>query len=72
MGLSADLIVLQVINTLLEKGKPQKLLKHIHGELTGREKYGRKRCYSNKNDHSHKIGKLNRFKTLGKLHKEWC
>lgn len=86
MGKTADLTVVQktLIDTLHKEGKPQKVIaeragcsqsavsKHIHGKLTGREKCGRKRCTSNRDDRSlEKIVKQSRFKNLGELHKEW-
>uniref|UniRef100_A0AAY5KDZ4 Transposase Tc1-like domain-containing protein n=1 Tax=Esox lucius TaxID=8010 RepID=A0AAY5KDZ4_ESOLU len=86
MGKTADLTVVQktLIDTLHEEGKPQKVIaeragcsqsavsKHIHGKLTGREKCGRKRCTSNRDDRSlQRIVKQTRFKNLGELHKEW-
>ena len=64
--------------------KPQKVIaekagssqsavsKHIHGKLTGREKCGRKRCPSNRDDRSlDRIVRQSRFKNFGELHKEW-
>lgn len=66
MGKTAVLTVAQkmIIITLDKEGKPQKVIaerpvcsqsaesKHIHGNLTGREKCGRKRCTSNRDEHS--------------------
>ncbi|KAM9488957.1 uncharacterized protein Hap1MRO34_005782 isoform 1-T3 [Clarias gariepinus] len=86
MGKTADLTVDQktIIDTLHKEGKPQKYIakkaccsqsavsKHIRGKMTGREKCGRKRCTSNKDDRSlEKIVMQSRYKNLLELHKEW-
>ncbi len=40
--------------------------------LSGRKKCGRKRCTTSQENHTlMRIVKLNRFKNLGELHKEW-
>ena len=86
MGKTSDLTVVQktIIDTLHKEEKTQKIIaeragcsqstvsKHIHGNLTGREKCGRKRCTSNRDDRRlEKIVKQSRFKNLGELHKVW-
>ena len=86
MGKTSDLTVVQktIIDTLHKEGKTQKVMakragcsqstvsKHIHGNLTGREKCGKKRCTSNRDDRKfEKIVKQSRFKNLGELHKVW-
>ena len=73
-----------VTDTLHKQGKPQKVIakeagcshsavsKHIHKKLSGRKKSGRKRCTSNRDNHSLEwIVKQNPFKNLVELHKEW-
>ena len=86
MGKTSDLTVVQktIIDTLHKEGKTQKVmaeragcsqstvLKHIHGNLIEREKCGKKRCTSNRDDPKfEKIVKQSRFKNLGELHKVW-
>ena len=84
MGKTSDLTVVQktIIDTLHKEGKKvvaeragcsqSAVSKHIHGNLPGRGKCGRKRCTSNRDDRSlEKIVKQSRFKNLGELHKEW-
>ncbi len=85
-GKTADLTVVQktIIDTLHKEGKPQTFIakeagcsqsavsKHVNRELSGREKCGRKRCTTNReNRRLMRIVKQNLFKNLGKLHKEW-
>ena len=79
MGKTADLTVVQktLIDTLHEEGKPQKVIaeragcsqsavsKHIHGKLTGREKCGRKRCPSNRDDRSLERSQAKQIQELG-------
>ncbi len=62
MGKTADLTVVQktIIDTLHKEGKPQTFIakeagcsqsavsKHVNRKLSGRKKYGRKRCTSNR------------------------
>ncbi len=86
MGKTADLTVVQktIINTLHKEGKPQTFItkeadcsqsavsKHVNRKLSGRKKCGRKRWTTNRENRSlMRIVKLNRFKNLGELHKEW-
>ncbi len=86
MGKTADLTVVQktIIDTLHKEGKPQTFIpkeadcsqsavsKHVNRKLSGRKKCGRKRCTTNRENHSlMRIVKLNWFKNLGELHKEW-
>ena len=86
MGNTSDLTVVQktIIDTLHKEGKTQKVMaeragcsqntvsKHIHGNLIEREKCGKKRCTSNRDDRKFKkIVKQSRFKNLGELHKVW-
>ncbi len=86
MGKTADLIVVQktIIDTLHKEGKPQTFIvkeagcsqsavsKHVNRKLSGRKKYGRKICSTNREKRSlMRIVKQNRFKNLGELHKEW-
>ncbi len=86
MGKTADLTVVQktIIDTLHKEGKPQTFIakeavcsqsavsKHVNRELSRRQKCGRKRCTTNRENHSlMRIVKQNRFKNLGELHKEW-
>ncbi len=86
MGKTADLTVVQktIIDTLHKEGKPQTFIakeaggsqsavsKHVNRKLSGRKKYGRKRCTTNRENRSFmRIVKQNRFKNLGELHKEW-
>ncbi len=69
---------------LHKEGKPQTFIakeagcsqstvsKHVNRKLSGRKKCGRKRCTTNRENRSlMRIVKQNRFKNLGKLHKEW-
>ncbi len=45
--------------------------KHVNRRLSGRKKCGRKRCTTNRENHSlMRIVKQNQFKNLGELHKE--
>ncbi len=86
MGKTADLTVVQktIINTLHKEGKPQTFIakeagcsqsavsKHVNRKLSGRKKWGRKRCTSKRENRSlMRIVKQNRFKNLSELHKEW-
>ncbi len=86
MGKTADLTVVQktIIDTLHKEGKPQTFIakeascsqsavsKHVNRKLSGREKCGRKRCTTNRENRSlMRILKQNRFKNFGELHKEW-
>ncbi len=86
MGKTADLTVVQktIIDTLHKEGKPQTFIakeagcsqsavsKHVNRKLSERKKCGRKRCTTNRENSSlMRIGKQNRFKNLGELHKEW-
>ncbi|KAI2652671.1 Transposable element Tc1 transposase [Labeo rohita] len=86
MGKTADLTVVQktIIDTLHKEGKPQTFIakeagcsqsavsKHVNRKLSGRNKCGRKRCTTNRENRSlEKPVKQNRFKNLGELHKEW-
>ncbi len=86
MGKTADLTVVQktTIDTLHKESKPQTFIpkeagcsqsavsKHVNRKLSGRKKCGRKMCSTNRENHSlMRIIKQNRFKDLGKLHKEW-
>ncbi len=66
MGKTADLTVVQktIIDTLHKEGKPQTLIyeedgcsqsavsKHVNRKLSGGEKCGRKRCTTNRENHS--------------------
>ncbi len=85
MRKTADLTVVQktIIDTLHKEGKPQTFIakaagcsqsavsKHVNRKLSGREKCGRKRCTTNReNRNLMRIVKQNRFKNLGELHKE--
>ncbi|KAJ7338604.1 hypothetical protein JRQ81_012506 [Phrynocephalus forsythii] len=87
MGKTADLIVVQktIIDTPHKEGKPQKvqmakevgcsqsaLSKHINRKLRGREKCGRKRCTSSRDDcNLDRIVRKRPFKSVGDFHKEW-
>ncbi len=86
MGKTVDLTVVQktIIDTLHKEGKPQTFIakeagcsqsavsKHVNRRLSGRKKFGRKRCTTNQENRSlMRIFKQNRFKNLGELHKEW-
>ncbi len=86
MGKTADLTVVQktIIDTLHKEGKPQTFIakeagcsqsavsKHVNRKLSGRKKYGRKRCTNNRENRSvMRIVKQNWFNNLGELHKEW-
>ncbi len=86
MGKTADLTVVQktIIDTLHKEGKPQTFIakeagcsqsavsKHVNRKLSGRKKFGRKRCTTNRENRSlMRIVKQNKFKNLGELHKEW-
>ncbi len=86
MGKSADLTAVQktIIDTLHKEDKPQTFIakeagcsqsavsKHVNRKLSGREKCGRKRCTTNRENRSlMRIVKQNRFKNLGELHKKW-
>ncbi len=85
-GKTADLTVVQktIIDTLHKEGKPQTFIakeavcsqsavsKHVNRKLNGRQKCGRKRCTTNReNCRLMRIVKQNRFKNWGELHKEW-
>ncbi len=80
MGKTADLTVVQktIIDTLNKEGKPQTFIakeagcsqsavsKHVNRKLSGRNKCGRKRCTTNRENHSlMMIVKQNRYKNLG-------
>ncbi len=86
MGKTADLTVVQktIIDTLHKEGKPQTFIakeagcsqsavsKHVNRKLSGRKKCERKRYTTNRENRSlMRIVKLNYFKNLGELHKEW-
>uniref|UniRef100_A0A9J8AWR4 Transposase Tc1-like domain-containing protein n=1 Tax=Cyprinus carpio carpio TaxID=630221 RepID=A0A9J8AWR4_CYPCA len=86
MGKTADLTVVQktTIDTLHKEGKTQKVIakeagcsqssvsKHINREAKGRKRCGRKKCTSNRDNHTlERIVKQNPFKNVGKIHKEW-
>ncbi len=86
MGKTADMTVVQktIIDTLHKEGKPQTFIaeeagcsqsavsKHVNRKLSGRKKFGRKRCTTNRENRSlMRIVKQNQFKYLGELHKEW-
>lgn len=71
-------------NSFHKEYKPQKVIaekagcsqsvtsEHINGKLTGRGKFGRKTCTSNRDDCSlARIVKTSQFKNLAELHKEW-
>ncbi|KAL0153025.1 hypothetical protein M9458_051624 [Cirrhinus mrigala] len=46
--------------------------KHVNRKLSGRKKYERKRCTTNRENRSlERHVKQNRFRNLGELHKEW-
>ncbi len=73
-----------IIDTLYKEGKPQTFIakeagcsqsavsKHVNRKLSGRKNCRRKRCTTNQENRSlMRIVKLNRFKNLGELHKEW-
>ncbi len=46
--------------------------KHVNRKLSGRKKWGRKRCTTNRENRSlMRIVKHNQFKNLGEFHKEW-
>ncbi len=85
-GKTVDLTVVQktIIDTLHKEGKPQTFIakeagcsksavsKHVNRKLSGRKKYGRKRCTTNRENRSlMRTVKQNLFKNLGELHKEW-
>uniref|UniRef100_A0A9J8CZN1 Transposase Tc1-like domain-containing protein n=1 Tax=Cyprinus carpio carpio TaxID=630221 RepID=A0A9J8CZN1_CYPCA len=86
MGRTADLTVVQktTTDTLHKEGKTQKVIakeagcsqssvsKHINREAKGRKRCGRKKCTSNRDNHTlERIVKQNPFKNTGELHKEW-
>ncbi len=85
MGKTADLTVVQktIIDIIHNEGKPQTFIAKEAGcsqsavssmltKLSGRKKCGRKRCTTNRENHSlMRIFKQNWFKNLGDLHKEW-
>ncbi len=86
MGKTADLTVVQktTIDTLHKEGKTQKFIvkeagcsqssvsKHINREAKGRKRCGRKKCTSNRDNHTlERIVKQNPFKNVGEIHKEW-
>ncbi len=86
LGKTADLTVVQktIIDTLHKEGKPQTFIakeagcsqsavsKHVNRKLSGRKKWGRKKCTTNWEKRSlMRIVKQNRFKNLGELHKKW-
>ncbi len=86
MGKTADLTVVQktTIDTLHKEGKTQKVIakeagcsqssvsKHINREAKGRKRCGRKKCTSNRDNHTlERIVKQNPFKNVGEIHKEW-
>uniref|UniRef100_A0A3P8UHJ6 Tc1-like transposase DDE domain-containing protein n=1 Tax=Cynoglossus semilaevis TaxID=244447 RepID=A0A3P8UHJ6_CYNSE len=86
MGKTADMTTAQetIIDTLHRMGKPQKFIakeagcsqsavsKHINGKSSGREKCGRRRCTSKRDDRGlQRILKQRRFKNLAEIQKEW-
>ncbi len=86
MRKTADLTVVQntIIDIFHKEGKPQTFIakeagcsqsavsKHVNRKLSGRKKCGRKICTTNRENRSlMRIFKLNRFKNLDELHKEW-
>uniref|UniRef100_A0A3B4X3B6 Tc1-like transposase DDE domain-containing protein n=1 Tax=Seriola lalandi dorsalis TaxID=1841481 RepID=A0A3B4X3B6_SERLL len=86
MGKTADLTVVQktTIDTLHKEGKTQKVnakeagcsqssvSRHINREVKGRKRCGRKKCTSNRDNHTlERIVKQNPFKNVGEIHKEW-
>ncbi len=86
MWKTADPTVVQktIIDTLHKEGKPQTFIakeagcsqsavsKHVNRKLSQRKRCGRKRRTTNRENCSlMRIVKQNRFKNLGKLHKEW-
>lgn len=86
MGKTADLTVVQktIIVILHKEGKPQKVIAkevgcsqiavsmHINRKLCGRERFGRKRCTTSRDDQSlESIVRKRSFKSMGDLHKEW-
>ncbi len=86
MGKTADLTVVQktTIDTLHKEGKTQKVIakeagcsqssvsKHINRGAKGRKRCGRKKCTSNRDNHTvERIVKQNPFKNVGEIHKEW-
>ncbi|KAI2658855.1 Transposable element Tc1 transposase [Labeo rohita] len=79
MGKTVDLTVVQktIIDTLHKEGKPQTFTskeagctqsavsKHVNRKLSGRKKFGRKRCTTNRENRSLKgLVKQNQFKNL--------
>ncbi len=73
-----------IIGTLHKEGKSQTVItkeagcsqsavsKHVNRMLSGRKKCGRKRCTTNRENHSiMRIFKQNQLKNLGELHKKW-
>ncbi|KAL1246961.1 hypothetical protein QQF64_034297, partial [Cirrhinus molitorella] len=76
MGKTADLTVVQktTTDTLHKEGKTQKVIvsKHMNREAKGRKRCGRKKCTSNRDNHTlERIVKQNPFKNVGEIHKEW-
>ena len=86
MGKTADLTVVQktTIDTLHKEGKTQKVIakeagcsqssvsKQINKAAKGRKRCGRKRCTSNRDNHTlERIVKQSPFKNVGEIHKEW-
>ncbi len=86
MGKTAVMTVVQktIIDTINKEGKPQTFIaeeagcsqnavsKHVTRKLSEREKCGRKRCTTNRENRSLvRIVKQNWLKNLGELHKEW-
>ncbi len=81
MGNTADLAMVQKM--IIESSHRGSLLKGVahhrvlyqsilNAKLTGRKKFGRKRCTSNRDDCKlENTVKQSRFKHLGELHKEW-
>ncbi len=84
MGKTADLTVVQktTIDTLHKEGKTQKVIakeagcsqssvsKHINREAKGRKRCGRKKCTSNRDNHTvERIVKQNPFKNVGRFTK---
>ncbi|KAL0193782.1 hypothetical protein M9458_012078 [Cirrhinus mrigala] len=72
---SADLTVVQktTIDTLHKEGKTQKssVSKHINREAKGRKRCGRKKCTSNRDNHTlERIVKQNPLKNVGEIHKD--
>ncbi|KAI2648215.1 Transposable element Tc1 transposase [Labeo rohita] len=84
MGKTAELTVVQktIIDTLHKEGKPQTFIakeagcsqsavsKHVN-KVEGKEKVWKKKMHNRENCSPERLVKLNRFKNLGELHKQW-